>query len=63
MSRGVLRVDVAVAVVLAVLVLIISPGVAVTGMIALVVLLICLFSAVWERRRGRRPAHVRSRRR
>jgi O-antigen/teichoic acid export membrane protein len=63
-SREVLGFDVAVAVVLAALVLILSPGVAVAGMIALLVLLICLFSAVWGRRRARRPRRqVRPRRR
>jgi ABC-type Fe3+ transport system permease subunit len=63
-SREVLGFDVAVAIVLAALVLIFSPGVAVAGMIALLVLLICLFSAVWQRRRVRRPRRqVRARRR
>ena len=53
MSREVLAFDVAVAVVLAGLVLIISPGVAVAGMIALLVLVVCLASGAWDARRGR----------
>ena len=64
MSREVLAFDVAVAVVLAALVLILSPGVAVAGMIALAVLLVCLVSAVWGRRPGRssrRPVRARRR--
>jgi len=58
--REVLAIDLAVAVVLAALVLILSPGVAVAGMIALIVLLVCVFSVVWDIRRGRRGGSRRS---
>ena len=59
MRREVLAIDLAVAVVLAALVLILSPGVAVAGMIALIVLLVCVFSVVWDIRRGRRRSGTR----
>lgn len=58
MSREVLAIDIAAAVVLAVLVLIVSPGVAVSGMIALAVLLVCVISAVWARRGARRTGRA-----
>jgi Flp pilus assembly protein TadB len=59
--REVLAIDLAVAVILAALVLILSPGVAVAGMIALIVLLVCVFSVVWDiRRRRRRPGTRRT---
>lgn len=54
MSRELLVVDVAIAVVLAALVLIISPGVAVTAIIALLALLVCGISLAWGARRRRR---------
>jgi hypothetical protein len=55
--RRTLAVDTGLAIALAVLVLIISPGVAVSGMVALVVLLVCAGSVTFERRRSTsRPA-------
>jgi hypothetical protein len=59
-KREVLAIDLAVAVILAALVLIISPGVAVAGIIALIVLLICVLSVVWDIRRRRRGGTRRS---
>jgi len=64
MRRNTLLVDLAIAVALTVLVLIISPGLAVVAIIALLVLLVCgvSFAAVgWRRRRARHRA-PRSRR-
>jgi hypothetical protein len=58
-SRQILLLDVGLAVLLAVLVLIVSPGVAVSGMIALFVVLVCAVSFGIERRRGRRVAPPR----
>lgn len=59
MSRSglIVAVDVGVAVLLAALVLIVSPGIAVTGMIALFVVFVCVVSLAverWGRRSGRR---------
>ncbi len=53
MSRGVLLADLAIAVVLAALVLIVAPGLAVVAMIALVVIVVCAVSFALEARRGR----------
>jgi membrane protein implicated in regulation of membrane protease activity len=56
-------VDAGIAVLLAVLVLIVSPGVAVTGMTALFVVIVCAVSFAIERwlgRRRRRPQRVRT---
>jgi hypothetical protein len=50
----VVKVDLAIAVVLAALVLIISPGVAIAGMLALLVLAVCAVSFVVTQRRRRR---------
>ena len=65
MSRQavIVAVDVGIAVLLAVLVFIVSPGVAVTGMIALLVVFVCAVSFAIERwlgRRRRRPHRVRT---
>jgi ABC-type nickel/cobalt efflux system permease component RcnA len=59
----IVAVDVGIAVLLAVLVLIVSPGLAVTGMIALLVVFVCAVSFGIERwlgRRRRRPQRVRT---
>lgn len=56
--RRVLSVDLAIAVAVAVIVLIISPGYAISGLLAIIVLLICGVSLLRERRgaaRGARP--------
>jgi hypothetical protein len=54
-NRGIAAIDLAIALALALLVLIVSPGVAVTGMIAALVLVICgVTFAVGGRRRQRR---------
>lgn len=45
--------DLAIAIVLAALVLIVSPGLAVVAMIALVVIVVCAISYALDRRRGR----------
>ena len=65
MSRSavIIAVDVGIAVLLAVLVLIITPGVAVTGMIALFVVFVCAISFAiehWLGRRRSRPQRVRT---
>jgi ABC-type bacteriocin/lantibiotic exporter with double-glycine peptidase domain len=49
--RNVLVVDVAIAVVLAAIVFIVSPGIAVTGLIALAVLVVLGISYGWSLRR------------
>ena len=54
MSRGVLLADVAIAVVVGALLLLLSPGFAITGVIALVVLVVCGISLVWSTARTRR---------
>ena len=55
MNRRIAMIDVGIAVALAVLVLIVSPGVAVAGMIAGLVLIVCVASfAIDARRRPRR---------
>jgi len=62
MNNRMAAIDAAIAVGVAVLVLVISPGIAVTGMIALFVLVVCGVSLVWEARRGRRRRATRPRR-
>jgi hypothetical protein len=54
MRRNTLLIDVGIALVLAILVVVISPGLAVVGMLALVVLLVCAISFGIDRRRKRR---------
>jgi hypothetical protein len=49
-SRGVLLADLTIAVVLAALVLIVAPGLAVVAMIALVVIVVCAVSFALEAR-------------
>ena len=51
MRRNTLVVDAVIALVLAILVIVISPGLAVVGILALLVLLICLISFAIDRRR------------
>lgn len=64
MSRQtIVAVDVGLAALFAVLVLIVSPGIAVTGMIALFVVFVCAISIPIERRLSRprrRPQRVRT---
>lgn len=60
--------DAAIAVALAALVLILSPGVAVAGLVAIVALIVCGISLLLDRRRARarpvrRATHARARRR
>jgi hypothetical protein len=63
MSRDVLAADAAIAVVLALLVLILSPGIAVAAILGLLVVLTCGVSFVWQGRRARRRTDRRPRRR
>jgi hypothetical protein len=60
--RDVLLADIGIAVLAAVLVLVITPGVAVAGMIAILVLVACAVSLVVDSRRGRKAPPVRARR-
>jgi ABC-type bacteriocin/lantibiotic exporter with double-glycine peptidase domain len=62
-SNRTLAIDGLIAVLIAALVLIISPGLAVSGMIALVVLLILAISFALQSRRHHRRARVSARRR
>jgi multisubunit Na+/H+ antiporter MnhB subunit len=52
--RNTLLVDAAIAVVLAILVIVLSPGLAVVGLLALLVLLLCVISFGIDRLRRRR---------
>ncbi len=61
MSRGPLLADVAIAVVAAAVILIITPGVAMAALIALIVLIVCLVSFVVQSRRGRVTPNPRRR--
>lgn len=54
MRRHTLLIDVAAAAVLAILVIAISPGLAVVGLLALLVLIICGVTLAFDRRRRRR---------
>ena len=65
MRNHVLLTDAAIALVVALLILVLSPGLAVTGVLALLVLLVCGVSwAIGRRRRGpRRPQPSLARRR
>jgi hypothetical protein len=54
MTRNVLVADLAIAVAVAVIVLIISPGYAISGLLAIIVLLVCGVSLLRERRGGGR---------
>ena len=62
MNRQLLTIDAALAVLVAALVLIISPGIAVSGMIALLVLVVCGISVAIERGRRRRGRQIARRR-
>ena len=53
MNRSVLLADLAIAVVIAALVLIVAPGLAVVAMVALVVIVVCSVSFALDARRGR----------
>ena len=58
MSRNPLLVDAGIAVLLAILVIVISPGLAVVGLLALLVVLVCAISFGidrWRRRRRTNP--------
>ena len=60
MTRNALLTDIGLAVLAAIVVLIITPGVAVAGMIAALVLVACAVSLARDvRRRGRRAAPTR----
>ena len=53
MSRSVLLTDLAIALVVAALMLILAPGLAVVAIIALVVIVVCAVSFALDARRGR----------
>jgi F0F1-type ATP synthase assembly protein I len=58
-TRRILAIDAGVAVLLAALVLILAPGVAVAGLIGLLVVVVCAISflvGAWRRSRAVRPA-------
>jgi hypothetical protein len=57
--RRVLSVDLAIAVAVAVIVLIVSPGYAISGLLAIIVLLVCGVSLLRERRAGTRRNQAR----
>lgn len=50
--QRVLLVDVAIAAVLAILVLVLSPGLAIAGIVGMVVVLVCVISFVFDARRA-----------
>jgi Flp pilus assembly protein TadB len=52
--RNALLVDAAIAVVLAILVIVLSPGIAVVGLVATLVVVVCGVSLAFDRRRRRR---------
>lgn len=62
MTRNPLLTDIAIAVLAAILILVLTPGVAVAGMIALLVLLACAATLVVDSRRRRRAGPSRPRR-
>lgn len=63
MRRTPLTTDIALAVLAAIFVLIVAPGTAIAGLIALVVLIFCVVSFVRQSRRARaRPVRARARR-
>jgi membrane protein implicated in regulation of membrane protease activity len=59
--RNTLLIDAVIAASLVVIVLIVSPGLAVTGLIALLILAVCLVSFMFERWRRRRTKPPRGR--
>ena len=61
MSRNTLLIDAGVAALLAILVLVIAPGLAVVGLLALLVVIVCGVSFAFDlrRRRSRRSAPTR----
>ncbi len=61
MSRNTLLIDAGIAALLAILVLVIAPGLAVVGLLALLVVVVCVISFAFDlrRRRSRRPAPPR----
>jgi ABC-type bacteriocin/lantibiotic exporter with double-glycine peptidase domain len=58
-SSSTLKLDLLIAVGVAILLIIISPGLAVVGLIALVALVVCAGSFVFDRRRARRSGRDR----
>jgi hypothetical protein len=53
------QIDLALAVLLAILLIVVSPGLAVAGMVAVLTLLVCGISFAWQlRRRGPRARHT-----
>lgn len=63
MTDRTLRIDMAIALVVAIVLLVISPGLAITGIVALLAILVSAGSFLVQRRRRRRPAQRRSSRR
>ncbi len=61
MIRRAWRVDMVIAVVVALIVLIVSPGLAISGILALIVLLVCSATLAIERRREHRTRGRRRR--
>lgn len=61
MSRNLVLIDVTIAVILAALVLILSPGIAIVAILVLIVLVVCGISVLIDGRRGRRVPPVRRR--
>ncbi|MBV8953391.1 MAG: hypothetical protein JO153_10985 [Solirubrobacterales bacterium] len=62
MRNQLLIVDAGIAIILAILLIVFSPGVAVTGMLALLVLAVCAVSPARSSRRRRRRGSVELRR-
>lgn len=54
MSNPTLLIDVAIALLAMVILVIISPGLAVVGLVAILVLVVCGLTVLWERLRRRR---------
>jgi hypothetical protein len=57
-TRNTLLTDVGIAAALAILVLIVAPGLAVVGLLAILVIVVCAVSFALDRRRTRRRRHV-----
>lgn len=63
MNRNTLLIDAAIAVILAIVAIVVAPGLAVVGLLAILVLLVCAVSFAVDRRRKRRSTASRPRRR
>jgi Flp pilus assembly protein TadB len=55
--RHLVRVDLGLGVVAALVLLLATPGLAISGLVALIVLLICALTFAWQRREDRRRRH------